>query len=113
MKFKIKNKIDFTGAVIMAIVLIMLLSFAPKIAKADETSTLNDWFEKQYIEFIEYQKKGWEDGKNQLILNKEQIINMPETITTSLTQTFGDISNLFVSVYDTLNISITGILNDK
>jgi hypothetical protein len=86
--------------------------FAPR-AVANETNQLNDWFEKQYIEFITFQKQGWEDSKVQLILNKEQIINMPETINISVTQTFTDISNLFVSAIDTLNISITGILNDK
>jgi hypothetical protein len=89
-----------------------MLLFAPR-AVANETNQLNDWFEKQYIEFITFQKQGWEDSKVQLILNKEQIINMPETINISVTQTFTDISNLFVSAIDTLNISITGILNDK
>jgi hypothetical protein len=89
-----------------------MLLFAPR-AVANETNQLNDWFEKQYIEFITFQKQGWEDSKIQLSLNKEQIINMPETITVSVTQTFTDISNLFVSAVDTLNISITGILNDK
>jgi hypothetical protein len=82
-------------------------------AVANEKNEINDWFEKQYIEFITFQKQGWEDSKIQLSLNKEQIINMPETITVSVTQTFTDISNLFVSAVDTLNISITGILNDK
>ena len=50
---------------------------------------------------------------NSTIQNKEQIINMPETITIGVSQTFNDISSLFVSAVDTLNISITGILNDK
>ena len=38
---------------------------------------------------------------------------MPETITIGISQTFNDISSLFVSAVDTVNISITGILNDK
>ena len=38
---------------------------------------------------------------------------MPETITTGISQTFNDVSNLLVSAVDTLNISITGNLNDK
>ena len=106
------RKYDLIGAGLFALVLFLLLTFAPKAA-ANETNQLNDWFEKQYIEFITFQKQGWEDSKVQLSLNKEQIINMPETITISVTQTFTDISNLFVSAVDTLNISITGILNDK
>jgi len=106
------KKYDLIGAGLFALMLILVLLFAPR-AVANETNQLNDWFEKQYNEFITFQKQGWEDGKVQLILNKEQITNMPETITTSMTQTFTDISNLFVNTIDTLNISITGILNDK
>jgi cellobiose-specific phosphotransferase system component IIC len=106
------KKYDLIGAGLFALILFLLLTFAPK-ASANETNQLNDWFEKQYIEFITFQKQGWEDSKIQLALNKEQIINMPETINVSVTQTFTDISNLFASAVDTLNISITGILNDK
>jgi hypothetical protein len=106
------RKYDLIGAGLFALVLFLLLTFAPKAA-ANETNQLNDWFEKQYIEFITFQKQGWEDSKTQLALNKEQIVNMPETITVGISQTFNDISNLFVSAVDTLNISITGILNDK
>ena len=103
---------DLIGAAVFALILVLLLTFAPR-AVANEKNEINDWFEKQYNEFITFQKQGWEDSKVQLSLNKEQIINMPETITISVTQTFTDISNLFVSAVDTLNISITGILNDK
>jgi len=106
------RKYDLIGAGLFALVLTLMLLFAPR-AVANETNQLNDWFEKQYIEFITFQKQGWEDSKIQLALNKEQIINMPETINVSVTQTFTDISNLFASAVDTLNISITGILNDK
>jgi cellobiose-specific phosphotransferase system component IIC len=106
------KKYDLIGAGLFALVLFLLLTFAPK-ASANETNQLNDWFEKQYIEFITFQKQGWEDSKAQLVLNKEQIINMPETITTGISKTFNDVSNLLVSAVDTLNISITGILNDK
>ena len=106
------RKYDLIGAGLFALVLFLLLTFAPKAA-ANETNQLNDWFEKQYIEFITFQKQGWEDSKAQLVLNKEQIINMPETITIGVSQTFNDISSLFVNAVDTLNISITGMLNDK
>ena len=106
------RKWDLIGASLFALMLILILLFAPR-AVANETSNLNDWFEKQYNEFISFQKQSWEDSKEQLSLNKEQIINMPETITLGITQTFTDLSNLFVSAVDTLNISITGILNDK
>ena len=106
------RKYDLIGAGLFALILTLMLLFAPR-AVANETNQLNDWFEKQYIEFITFQKQGWEDSKAQLVLNKEQIINMPETITTGISQTFNDVSNLLVSAVDTLNISINGILNDK
>ena len=106
------RKYDLIGAGVFALVLTLMLLFAPR-AVANEKNEINDWFEKQYIEFITFQKQGWEDSKIQLALNKEQIINMPETITIGVSQTFNDISSLFVSAVDTLNISITGILNDK
>ena len=106
------RKQDFIGAGLFALILFLVLMFTPR-AVANEPNQLNDWFEKQYIEFITFQKQGWEDSKIQLALNKEQIINMPETITIGVSQTFNDISSLFVSAVDTLNISITGILNDK
>ena len=106
------RKYNFIGAGLFALILFLVLMFTPR-AVANEPNQLNDWFEKQYIEFITFQKQGWEDSKAQLALNKEQIINMPETITVGISQTFNDISNLFVSAVDTLNISITGILNDK
>ena len=107
------RKYDLIGAGVFAIILVLLLMFMPKAAISSETNQLNDWFEKQYNEFITFQKQGWEDSKTQLALNKEQIINMPETITVGISQSFNDISNLFVNAIDTLNISITGILNDK
>jgi cellobiose-specific phosphotransferase system component IIC len=106
------RKQDFIGAGLFALILFLVLMFTPR-AVANEPNQLNDWFEKQYIEFITFQKQGWEDSKAQLVLNKEQIINMPETITTGISQTFNNVSNLLVSAVDTLNISITGILNDK
>ena len=106
------RKYDFIGAGLFALILFLVLMFTPR-AVANEPNQLNDWFEKQYIEFITFQKQGWEDSKAQLTLNKKQIVNMPETITVGISQTFNDISNLFVSAIDTLNISITGILNDK
>ena len=106
------RKYNFIGAGLFALILFLVLMFTPR-AVANEPNQLNDWFEKQYIEFITFQKQGWEDSKAQLTLNKKQIVNMPETITVGISQTFNDISNLFVSAIDTLNISITGILNDK
>jgi len=106
------RKYNFIGAGLFALILFLVLMFTPRTV-ANETNQLNDWFEKQYVEFITFQKQGWEDSKAQLALNKQQIINMPETITGGISQTFNDISNLFVSAVDTLNISITGILNDK
>jgi predicted PurR-regulated permease PerM len=109
------KKYDLIGAGVFALILLLVLMFTPKVLanETSQTKQLNDWFEKQYIEFITFQKQGWEDSKTQFSLNKEQIINMPETIKVGVSQTVNDISNLFVSAVDTLNISITSILNDK
>ena len=109
------RKYDLIGAGVFALILFLVLMFTPKVIanETNQNKQLNDWFEKQYNEFITFQKQGWEDSKTQLALNKDQIINMPETITIGISQTFNDISSLFVSAVDTVNISITGILNDK
>ncbi len=75
------RKYDLIGAGVFALALVLLLMFMPKAAVSSETNQLNDWFEKQYVEFITYQKEQWQQSKEQLTLNKEQIVNLPETIT--------------------------------
>ena len=75
----------------------------PKATIANETNTLNEWFEKQYIEFITFQKQGWQNGIDQLALNKEQIASLPETITLGITQTFTDVSDYFNSLLSKIN----------
>ena len=97
------RKYDLIGAGIFALVLLILLMFMPKATIANETNSLNDWFEKQYIEFITYQKEQWQQSKEQLALNKEQIVNLPETITVSVTQTFTDVSSYFNSLLSKIN----------
>ena len=97
------RKWDLIGAGIFALVLLILLMFMPKATIANETNTLNEWFEKQYIEFITFQKEGWQNGIDQLTLNKEQIANLPETISVSLTQTFTDVSDYFNSLLSKIN----------
>jgi len=97
------RKYDLIGAGVFALVLVLLLMFMPKAAVSSETNQLNDWFEKQYIEFITYQKDQWQQSKEQLALNKEQIVNLPETITISVTQSFTDVSNYFQSLMSKIN----------
>ena len=97
------RKWDLIGAGIFALVLLILLMFMPKATIANETNTLNEWFEKQYIEFITFQKQGWQNGIDQLALNKEQIASLPETITLGITQTFTDVSDYFNSLLSKIN----------
>ena len=94
---------DLIGAGVFALALVLLLMFMPKAAVSSETNQLNDWFEKQYIEFITYQKEQWQQSKEQLTLNKEQIVNLPETITVSVTQSFTDVSSYFQSLMSKTN----------
>ena len=46
---------------------IYLLSWS--IARAEENKITN-WLQNQWIETVEFQKKGWQDGKEQLANNK-------------------------------------------
>ena len=97
------RKYDLIGAGVFALALVLLLMLMPKAAVSSETNQLNDWFEKQYIEFITYQKEQWQQSKEQLTLNKEQIVNLPETITVSVTQSFTDVSSYFQSLMSKIN----------
>ena len=97
------RKYDLIGAGVFALALVLLLMFMPKAAVASETNQLNDWFEKQYVEFITYQKVQWQQSKEQLTLNKEQIVNLPETITVSVSQSFTDVSSYFQSLMSKIN----------
>lgn len=97
------RKWDLIGAGVFALALILILMFMPKAAVSSETNQLNDWFEKQYVEFIAYQKEQWQQSKEQLTLNKEQIVNLPETITISVSQSFTDVSSYFNSLLSKTN----------
>ena len=97
------RKYDLIGAGVFALALVLLLMFMPKAAVASETNQLNDWFEKQYVEFITYKKEQWQQSKEQLTLNKEQIVNLPETITVSVSQSFTDVSSYFQSLMSKIN----------
>jgi hypothetical protein len=46
---------------------IYILSWS--IARAEENK-LTNWLQNQWIETVEFQKKGWQDGKEQLTKNK-------------------------------------------
>jgi len=96
---------DLIGAAVFALILVLLLTFAPRAIanETNQTKQLNDWFEKQYVEFIAYQKEQWQQSKEQLSLNKEQIVNLPETITVSVTQSFTDVSSYFNSLLNKIN----------
>lgn len=97
------RKYDLIGAGVFALALVLLLMFMPKAAVSSETNQLNDWFEKQYVEFVAYQKEQWQQSKEQLVLNRDQIINLPETITVGVSQTYTDVSSYFNSLLNKIN----------
>lgn len=99
------RKYDLIGAAVFALMLLLILMFAPRAVanETNQTKQLNDWFEKQYVEFITYQKEQWQQSKEQLALNKEQIVNLPETLTVNVTQTFTDVSSYFNSLLSKKN----------
>ena len=49
---------------------IYLLSWS--IARAEENKVTN-WLQNEWVKTVEFQKKGWQDGKEQLANNKVQI----------------------------------------
>lgn len=97
------RKYDLIGAGVFALALVLLLMFMPKAAVSSETNQLNDWFEKQYVEFVAYQKEQWQQSKEQLVLNRDQIVNLPETITVGVSQTYTDVSSYFNSLLNKIN----------
>jgi len=91
-KLKIKNKIDLLGAIIMAVVLILLLTFAPKVSLAnDNLGTINNsnpekdkkieavcgkiqgFLEKQWCETKEFQRLSWLETKEQYKKTSETV----------------------------------------
>lgn len=109
------RKWDLIGAGVFALVLLLILMFAPRAVsnEINQTNQLNDWFEKQYDEMIEFQRESWKQAGLQLELNKQQIQNMPETISLSVSQSFNDISNLFTKMMDGLNITVSNNAEEK
>lgn len=97
------RKYDLIGAGVFALALVLLLMFMPKAAVSSETNQLNDWFEKQYVEFVAYQKEQWQQSKEQLVLNRDQIVNLPETITVGVSQTYTNVSSYFNSLLNKIN----------
>jgi hypothetical protein len=63
-----------------------------KSARATQTSFLRDIERLKNSDFVQYQKKGFEQGKEQFARNKEQIQQLPSKIkegTTNLFETLG------------------------
>jgi len=62
------NKLGYIGlAGILAVFIFMATD-----ARAEE----QNWFQKQWNETVEFQKQGWQDGKDQLSKNKIQVQNL-------------------------------------
>jgi len=91
-KLKIKNKIDLMGAIIMAVVLILLLTFAPKVSLANENlgvtnnsnperdkkieavcGKIQGFLEKQWCEAKEFQRLSWLETKEQYKKTSETV----------------------------------------
>ena len=54
---------------------IVLFSFVMVFNHANANPILN-WFETEKNKTIEFQKKGWQDGKDQLVRTKESILKL-------------------------------------
>ena len=57
---------------------IYILSWS--IARAEENK-LTNWLQNQWIETVEFQKKGWQDGKEQLTKNKLYVQDLQDLFT--------------------------------
>ena len=62
---------------------IYLLSWS--IARAEENKITN-WLQNQWIETVEFQKKGWQDGKEQLANNKLYVQDLFTKVKNYVTQ---------------------------
>ena len=56
---------------ICSVLVVILIS-----VKTAGANPITDWFETEKQKTIEFQKKGWQDGKDQLARTKEQILNL-------------------------------------
>jgi hypothetical protein len=62
---------------------IYILSWS--IARAEENK-LTNWLQNQWIETVEFQKKGWQDGKEQLTKNKLYVQDLFTKVKNYVTQ---------------------------
>jgi hypothetical protein len=73
----------------MLLTIITLLTMT--MAKSEENkypmcADKNNWFEKSWCETVEFQKVGWQEGKEQLANDKETVTNFFNKIVTNVTQ---------------------------
>jgi hypothetical protein len=62
---------------------IYILSWS--IARAEENK-LTNWLQNQWIETVEFQKKGWQEGKEQLASNKLYVQDLFTKVKNYVTQ---------------------------
>ena len=51
-----------------------------------DVSKVTDWFQKEWNETVEFQKQGWQDGKDQFARTKESIANLFKKVTNHVSQ---------------------------
>jgi hypothetical protein len=106
MRKKLKRKWEI-GTGILTLVLIMAFSIMVMLAnrgyamdevernpgndKCNSTVESTTWIQKEWNEIVEYQKKGWAEGKEQLALNKQQLVNLPNTVVSESKDLFSNI----------------------
>ena len=56
---------------ICSILIVILIS-----VKTASANPIVNWFETEKQKTIEFQKKGWQDGKDQFVRTKESILNL-------------------------------------
>ena len=62
---------------------ILVLTFLTVSANANPVM---NWFETEKNKTIEFQKKGWQDGKDQLARTKQSILNLFKKVTNNDSQ---------------------------
>ena len=79
------NKLGYIGLAGILAVFIFMATDARADEKYPMCKQYTTWYEKNWCETKEFQKQGWEDGKKDLAKTKEDIKNLPTTVSTGVT----------------------------
>ena len=75
--WNMKNTMLFAASIVVVILISMSMANANPVM---------NWFETEKNKTIEFQKKGWADGKKQLAQTKQSILNLFKKVTNNDSQ---------------------------